>query len=554
LDEQRFDQLSRRFAAFRTRRQAMKAVAGAVAATVVGVRATAAQECTAHYSPCGGDGECCSGAVCEYGMCMPGCRVDGAFLSAWMSPPENICGQCQPEISTTSLAPVNEGMSCWSGDPNAGATFCRSGSCVPNAPQSCPPPTPCYLEGETDPVTGLCVNPPAPAGTLCGGQAMCHGGFFQPADTCDGNGFCIGGGSQVTSCGYYGCGADACLTSCAANADCIEGAHCDDGACLPDEGLGTPCDEDGDCVSGVCSDGVCCNQRCDGLCETCSAENGGICTPVICAALDQCHGAGVCDPNTGVCSNPPLADGTSCFAGNHCVTGDTCQDGVCVGGQQAVVCDSENPCIVDSCDPAVGCVQDFKIEGTSCDDGNPCDGDEVCDGAGHCVEGTPVVCQPPDQCHDVGICNPDTGECEYAVLPNGTLCNDGDSCTHSDTCQEGVCTGTPANLMSDPDNCGACGYDCSDVGGDTCLFGRCCGTTPVGGICCSAGTRIQTCSYQCGTYPCNCYSVPYTCNCQTYSYSCGLFGSDTCYETQCSTCYRTECSTCPQYCNRPCCV
>jgi hypothetical protein len=66
-----------------------------------------------------------------------------------------------------------------------------------------------------------------------------------------------------------------------------------------------------------CDDGSACTQT-----DTCQA---GICTattPVICSAFDDCHDAGVCDPASGVCSNPEKADGTPCSLGE-------CQSGTC---------------------------------------------------------------------------------------------------------------------------------------------------------------------------------------------------------------------------------
>ena len=51
-----------------------------------------------------------------------------------------------------------------------------------------------------------------------------------------------------------------------------------------------------------------------------------------CTASDQCHGAGTCNPATGTCSNPTIADGTSCNDGNSCTSGDTCQSGSCAPG------------------------------------------------------------------------------------------------------------------------------------------------------------------------------------------------------------------------------
>src|SRR5437016_3386727 len=54
-------------------------------------------------------------------------------------------------------------------------------------------------------------------------------------------------------------------------------------------------------------------------------------TPVTCAAADQCHDAGVCDPTTGLCSNPTKPDGAACNDGNACTQTDTCQAGTCTG-------------------------------------------------------------------------------------------------------------------------------------------------------------------------------------------------------------------------------
>src|SRR5207244_951986 len=120
--------------------------------------------------------------------------------------------------------------------------------------------------------------------------------------------------------------------------------------------------------------------------------------PVVCTVQDQCHVIGVCDPASGVCSNPPAADGTSCNDGSVCTQTDTCQAGVCTGA-------------------------------------------------------SPVVCAPPDQCHEAGICDPATGTCSYAAKVDGSSCNDGDACTQTDTCQAGVCIGANPVACTALDQC-----------------------------------------------------------------------------------------------------
>jgi hypothetical protein len=100
--------------------------------------------------------------------------------------------------------------------------------------------------------------------------------------------------------------------------DCDDGNPCTDDSCEPATG----------CVhvdnTSACDDGNACTigDHCGGgLCH------GG--SPVTCAALDQCHAAGVCDPAVGGCSNPSLPDGTACDDHDLCTTGESCQAGVC---------------------------------------------------------------------------------------------------------------------------------------------------------------------------------------------------------------------------------
>ena len=50
-----------------------------------------------------------------------------------------------------------------------------------------------------------------------------------------------------------------------------------------------------------------------------------------CTASDECHILGVCDVNTGICSNP-VAVGTECDDGNANTVNDKCDDsGNCAG-------------------------------------------------------------------------------------------------------------------------------------------------------------------------------------------------------------------------------
>lgn len=64
--------------------------------------------------------------------------------------------------------------------------------------------------------------------------------------------------------------------------------------------------------------------------------DGQNCATVICAASDQCHDVGTCNPATGACSNPPKSDGTACTNGDGGAGSASCQAGICVGGGSAL--------------------------------------------------------------------------------------------------------------------------------------------------------------------------------------------------------------------------
>ncbi|MBK9263222.1 MAG: hypothetical protein IPM54_25895 [Polyangiaceae bacterium] len=121
------------------------------------------------------------------------------------------------------------------------------------------------------------------------------------------------------------------------------------------------------------------------------------CGSVFCAAQDQCHDAGSCDPATGTCSNPAKANGAACSDGNACTQSDTCQEGACTAGT-AVDVDDGNPCTVDACDPIEGPSHEPAAAGSSCSDGDMCNGVEMCNDIGECESGVALVVDDGDDC------------------------------------------------------------------------------------------------------------------------------------------------------------
>lgn len=234
-----------------------------------------------------------------------------------------------------------------------------------------------------------CGNKCCPANARCKqGKCKCKSGFTKCGKKC------VDTDVSVKHCG-------ACGNTCDSGDVCFNG-ECVTQICAP--GQTQPCytGPNGTENVGICHGGTrTCNAQgtgygpCEGqvtpqteICgngqdDNCDGQVDEGCVPdpcenVTCTQLDQCHDVGVCDPQTGNCSNPPKQDNSPCNDGNACTQSDTCQNGVCVGA-------------------------------------------------------FPVVCSPLSECHLSGTCNPGTGQCSNPQKPNGSVCSVG-------TCQNGICT------------------------------------------------------------------------------------------------------------------
>jgi hypothetical protein len=270
-----------------------------------------------------------------------------------------------------------------------------------------------------------------------------------PRTTCDSPGetrymLPIGGTDQDTDgvAGGFGTGCDNCPNLY--NADQADG----DG-----DGVGDPCDTcptvanpdqadaDGDMIGDAC-EACACDDGDPCTVDVCDGSGACVHTDVVCeGGSSACMDAPVCDPATGQCVAAMREDGTACDDQNGCTQNDTCQAGACTSGD-AVVCVASDSCHdAGVCDPATGqCSNPAKADGTACDDGDLCTFNESCR-AGTC-EGEALTCNTMgDACHDAAVCDPATGMCVNPAKPDGTPCDDGNACTHTDGCQAGTCTG-----------------------------------------------------------------------------------------------------------------
>lgn len=418
---------------------------------------------------------CSDGSLCtQTDTCQAGVCTGSNPVTCQAQDQCHTAGSCDPQTGTCSNPAKPDGSTCSDGSLCTQSDTCQAGVCTGGDPVVCVAKDQCHEAGVCNATTGACTEPPKANGTPCDDGKACTSG-----DACA-DGVC--GGAAITCNDGVACTVDTCVEPSGCSVDnsqcgCAKNEDCDDGnAC---NGVETCNLETLSCVSGTpvscsnlndaCNVGVC--EPSTGACKASprpngtSCDDGNACTrsdscqagtcvgqnPVVCSASDQCHDAGVCNPATGVCSNPAKANGSTCNDGNACTQADTCQGGVCSGGSP-VVCVASDQCHdAGVCNPTTGaCSNPAKPNGSACQDGNACTQTDTCQ-AGSCVGGNPVVCSASDQCHDAGTCNPQTGVCSSPAKQNGTKCDDGSLCTQTDTCQSGVCTG------SDPVVCSAIG-------------------------------------------------------------------------------------------------
>ena len=459
-----------------------------------------AEVCSGAGPNCPADTKLAAGTTCtDDGNPCTVDQCDGTRI-ACQHPPGNAGALCRAAAGVCDVAESCDGTSaaCPADRFAPSTTQCRAPAGVCDSAELCPGNGPvcpadtvqpagtaCPDDGKActldrcDGTAVTCQHSPASAGSVCRPAA----GPCDVAEACDGTAADCPGDSFVSA-----------ATECrVATGPCDVAELCPGNgpACPPDSKVlnGTPCSDSSLCTTGdICQAGACTG------------------TPVTCPASDQCHAAGTCDPASGTCSNPVVANGTTCNDGAACTTGDRCQAGVCVG--TAVTCPASDQChLAGTCDPASGiCSNPVAANGAACSDGNACTAGDSCQ-AGVCA-GTPVACTALDQCHGVGACNPVTGVCSNPPAPNGTPCSDANACTTGDSCQAGACTGT-AVLCAALDQChtagtcdrvtGACsnpliadGTACSDANacttGDSCRAGTCAGTAVV----CTARDQCHT--------------------------------------------------------------
>jgi hypothetical protein len=245
-------------------------------------------------------------------------------------------------------------------------------------------------------IAASCTSPFDCRSGFCADVRCCNVACIGPCEACDvvgAEGTCTNLAvddvprSSHPNCGKFKCGAA--------------------GACR------TTCVVDGDCVSAHCSDGVCCDVACTGVCEACDvAEHVGTCSPVIGAphgARSPCAGGGevcatrACDGKDVAKCTVSLVVATTPCAGAACIgsvfhASSACDGkGTCVAGATTdcapfacAVSGCLHRCASDAeCAPGFRCNAGYCVPRLECTTDGECEAGHVCSSGGHCEPSPP---------------------------------------------------------------------------------------------------------------------------------------------------------------------
>jgi hypothetical protein len=271
----------------------------------------------ASASSSSGMGECSGPTDCpDAGVCMLATCINGACGKQ----PETAGAKCDDNGGKVcdgngACVECNKNSDCSADKPN-----CKDKKCIPN---------PCMngvKDGdETDVDCGGATCPKCVSGDDCLAPTDCESNYCKSTGGAGGAGG--GGGAAPSEPGV--------CEPCDNDGACATGEYCKDKkTCVPKFDKAAKCTADAECLTGFCTDGVCCDSRCDGTCAACvNAKSGG---------------------NDGECTAVPKGDDPDMECGDS--KPETCgpmTDKGCSGTiGSCEVWPSSTPCITASCDVA----------------------------------------------------------------------------------------------------------------------------------------------------------------------------------------------------------
>ncbi len=318
---------------------------------------------------------------------------------------------------------------------------------------------PCSSNDECD--SGLCTD--GAEGSVC--APPCTDG------NCPDGMVCVGDGDKKACVSAFG----RLCQPCTSNADCeapgVEGTVCvkygQDGAfcgfsCLFDE----ECGAGYECKTSKGVDGSASKQ-----CVK-QADDG--------SALCECDAASIANKATTECVKEAYdEDGEligacqgyrACLAGGlSACSADEPQAEICDGLDNDCdmevdesTCPNDDPCVIQTCNGDSGkCQSSPADDGVDCDDGNTCTATDTCE-AGACKGGEALECNDGNPC-TLDACDSEEG-CQY-TNDDGASCEDGELCIINDVCEAGECVsgspkdcddGNPCTLAKCEDDTGKC--------------------------------------------------------------------------------------------------
>lgn len=401
-----------------------------------------------------------NGALCNDG---DACTENETCTSGQCKNGDSVC-ECK---ITADCASKEDGNLC------NGTLICVDNFCKTNLAtiKNCTNPNECIITG-CDSATGNCttINKNCDDNIPCTNDSCENGNCKNIVDlaACNDDNACTSEACEATGCVYT------FLTQpCDDGNPCTIGDTCNDGECVV-----TPkvCNDDNPCTDDFCVEGECEFAPNEDTCD-----DGSECSLDDACVNGNCSGTieGTCYCTKDSDCSPLDLDFNVCNGTYVCI------NNVCISHNVPIVCTpTNNPCTENNCNPITGtCKVESINEQKPCDVGNFCKTDMVCSN-GSC-DGKSVSCDDNNDCTKDN-CFEESG-CDHEKL-SVVACSDGNSCTGSDFCTNGICKGSPFECTD--------GVECTvdECENGACVFtplnGNCKETTPCGTFVCDP---VQNC-------------------------------------------------------------
>ncbi|HEY2901845.1 MAG TPA: hypothetical protein VGL59_14780 [Polyangia bacterium] len=446
--------------------------------------------------PCTADSDCQAGHACVNGSCGP--KQPGQTCGANSECASNFCvdGVCCDQACTGACRscnlPSSKGRCTNLPDGSADSrNMCKDTGAAS-----------CKTDGRCD-GGGACRR--YKTGTPCANES-CSGNVYTPGSTCDNNGNCAAPMSR--SCAPFACNGNKCFDACTQDGNCVPPNVCNGNSCgkkMP----GASCNNNMECLSNFCAQGVCCGTACAGPCKSCALTNSqGTCTNVptgqpdttktcvdqggaSCGTNGKCEGGGCQKYAAGTsCKDPTCPANTTnftpratCDGGGNCVTpaASSCVPFKCGTAACKATCAADADCSAGNVCTNGSC--GLKPVGATCATNGECAGAHCAQGV-CCNSACNTACVSCNQAGNVGMCKP------LAANTSDSRCVDtgAPSCGTNGKCDgNGACQKYAAGIQCVPPSCPA--------GMSTKTLAKTCNGT---GACANGGTTTS-----CGNFLCN---------------------------------------------------